>query len=150
HLPNTELGRIDIRRSFQAFLPPSVSCVQRSLARNFSLGLCLRSLRQCVEQRFRLLQIARVEALSEPAVHRSEQFASLLHLALVTPKAGEAHGGAEFPGLCLLLTGDGECAVERDSSQYLYLQVARRHISTSCFRTVRARTNISPLRWRCH
>jgi hypothetical protein len=39
---------------------------------------------QLIEQRLRLLQIARVEALSEPAVHRSEQFASLIPLALCT------------------------------------------------------------------
>ena len=41
---------------------------------------------------------ARVEPFSEPAVDRSEQVASLLHLALVTPEAREAHCGAEFPG----------------------------------------------------
>jgi hypothetical protein len=45
---------------------------------------------------------SRVEAFGEPAVDRSQQFASLLHLALVAPEACEAHGGAEFPGLCLL------------------------------------------------
>jgi hypothetical protein len=43
----------------------------------------------------------------EPAVDRSEQFARLLHLALVAPEAGEAHGSAEFPGFGLLLMGDG-------------------------------------------
>jgi hypothetical protein len=30
----------------------------------------------------------------------------LPHLALVAPEACEAHGGAEFPGLGLLLTGE--------------------------------------------
>src|SRR5580704_11059183 len=38
-------------------------------------------LRQLLQQRLRLFQIARVEAFSEPAVDRSEQFASLLRLA---------------------------------------------------------------------
>jgi hypothetical protein len=52
---------------------------------------------QLIEQRLCLLQIARVEAFSEPAVNRSKQFASFLHLALVPPEARKAHGGAEFP-----------------------------------------------------
>jgi hypothetical protein len=36
----------------------------------------------------------------------------LLHLALVAPEACEAHGGAEFPGLGLLLARDSECAIK--------------------------------------
>ena len=59
--------------------------------------------RQLLEQRLRLLQIVRVEPFGEPAVDRSEQFAGLLRLALVTPEARHAHRGAEFPGLCFLL-----------------------------------------------
>ena len=70
------------------------------------------SRRQLFQQRLRLLQIARVEPFREPAVHRSEQFARLLHLALVTPEAREAHGGAEFPGLCLLLACNRESTLE--------------------------------------
>jgi hypothetical protein len=60
-----------------------------------------------------LLQIERVEALGEPAVDQSEQFASLLRFALVTPEAREAYCRAEFPGFCLPLlkpsvfSGDG-------------------------------------------
>ena len=38
---------------------------------------------QDVKQRLRLLQIERVEAFSEPAVDRSEQFAGLLLFPLV-------------------------------------------------------------------
>ena len=53
--------------------------------------------RQLLQQRLRFLQIARVEALSEPAVNRSKQFARFLHLALVAPETREAHGGAELP-----------------------------------------------------
>ena len=67
---------------------------------------------ELLQQRLRLLQIARVEPFSEPAVDRSQQFASLLHLALVAPEAREAHGGAEFQGFGLLLAGDGESALE--------------------------------------
>src|SRR5262249_13346702 len=48
---------------------------------------------QLLQQRLRVLQIARIEPFSEPAVDRSKQFARLLHLALGTPEAGEAHGG---------------------------------------------------------
>jgi hypothetical protein len=73
------------------------------LSRNWDNSFSRRHLRQLLQQRLRLLQIERVEALREPPVHRSEQFASLLHLALVTPEAGEACRSAEFPGFCLLL-----------------------------------------------
>ena len=68
--------------------------------------------RQLLQQRLYLLQIARVEALSEPPVNRSQQFARLLHLALVTPEASEAHGGAQFPGFGLLLAGHCESTLE--------------------------------------
>src|SRR5262249_46363970 len=43
-----------------------------------------------------LLQIARVEPFREPPVNRSQQFARLLHLALVAPEACEARGSAQF------------------------------------------------------
>src|SRR4029077_2733817 len=61
---------------------------------------------QLLQQGLRLLQIACVEPLSEPPVNRSQQFARLLHLTLITPEAREAHRGAEFPGFGLLLTSD--------------------------------------------
>ncbi len=67
---------------------------------------------QSVQQRLRLLQIARVEPLSEPPVNRSQQFVCLLQLALVAPEAGEAHCGAEFPGFGLLLAGDPKRTLE--------------------------------------
>jgi len=67
---------------------------------------------QLVEQGLSFLQIARVEPLSEPAVNRSKQFASLLRFPLVTPETRHAHRCAEFPGLRFLLTCDGERAVE--------------------------------------
>ena len=71
------------------------------------------SLRQLFQQCPRLLQIARVETFSEPAVDRSEQFARLLHFTLVAPEACEAHGGAELlPGFGLLLVCDRERTVE--------------------------------------
>ena len=68
--------------------------------------------RQLLQQPLRFLQIARVEAFRKPPVHRSQQFARLLHLALVAPEACEAHGGAEFPGFGLLLAGDYKRALE--------------------------------------
>src|SRR5260370_29290240 len=74
----------------------------------FSIASC----RRRVEQRLRVLEVARVEPLGKPPVDRSEQFASLLRLALVAPEPCKARSSAEFPGLCLLLTRDGQCALE--------------------------------------
>jgi hypothetical protein len=51
---------------------------------------------QCIEQRLRLLQIARIEPFGEPPVNRREQFARLLYLTLVAPEARHAHSRAEF------------------------------------------------------
>ena len=56
------------------------------------------SCRQLVEQCLRLLQIARVKSFGEPAVDRSEKFASLLPLALIAPEPREAHGGTSILG----------------------------------------------------
>ena len=67
---------------------------------------------QLVAQRFCLFQIARLKPLGEPAVDRSEKLASLILLSLVSPEPRNAHGGAEFPGLRLLLTRDRERALE--------------------------------------
>jgi hypothetical protein len=50
-----------------------------------------------VQQRLRLLQIARVKPFGEPAVNRNKQFARLPHLVLVVPEVREARCGAEFP-----------------------------------------------------
>jgi hypothetical protein len=50
--------------------------------------------------------------LREPSVNRSQQFARLLHIALVAPEAGKAHGGAQFPRFGLLLACDGKCFFE--------------------------------------
>src|SRR5262249_60111119 len=58
--------------------------------------------RQFLQQRLRILQIARVEPLPKPPVNRSQQFARLLQLALVAPEAREAHGGAKLQKLRLL------------------------------------------------
>jgi hypothetical protein len=68
--------------------------------------------RQLLQQCLRFLQIERVETSRKPPINRSEQFACFPHLALVTPEAPEAQGGAEFPGLRSLLVGDCECALE--------------------------------------
>jgi hypothetical protein len=68
--------------------------------------------RQLLQERLRFLQIARVEALREPAVNRSKQFASLLWLTLVAPEARHAHCRSEFPGFGLLLTCDLERPLE--------------------------------------
>ena len=77
-------------------------CDRTSVVRNWLSGV------QLIEQRAGLLRIERVETLGEPAVDRRQQFARLLHLALVAPEPRHAHRRAQFPGFCLLLTGDGE------------------------------------------
>jgi hypothetical protein len=43
---------------------------------------------------------------------QSKQFASLLRPSLVAPEPREAHGGAEFPGFCLLLARDRDRPLE--------------------------------------
>src|SRR5262249_32782583 len=67
---------------------------------------------QLVEQRLSVFQIDRVEALSEPAVDRSEQFASLLRLALVAPEAGPTDRRAQLPRFFLLLARNRECVIK--------------------------------------
>jgi hypothetical protein len=62
--------------------------------------------RQLLQQRLRLLEVTRIEPFGKPAVDRSEQFASLLRLALGAPEPSHAHRGAEFPGFSLLLARD--------------------------------------------
>ena len=71
------------------------------------------SRRQFIQQRLCFLQIARVKALGKPPVNWSQKFACFAYLALGTPEACKAHGGAEFPGLCLLLTGNCERVAEK-------------------------------------
>ena len=97
-------------RNLGAFLAVMASHAANALrlrnVRNWLSGM------QPIEPRLRFLQITRVKPFGKPPVDRSKCFASLLRLALVTPEACEAHGGAEFPGFSLLLTGDGESSFE--------------------------------------
>jgi hypothetical protein len=67
---------------------------------------------QRVEQRLCVLQIARIESLSEPAVDRSEKLASLIPFSLIAPETRHAHRCAQFPGLCLLRTRNRERTLE--------------------------------------
>jgi hypothetical protein len=70
------------------------------------------ALRQCVQQRLGVLEVGGVEALGEPAVDRCQQLVGFRALVLALPQARQAHGGAEFERLCLLLTSHvegGEC-----------------------------------------
>jgi hypothetical protein len=72
---------------------------------------------QIIKQRLRLLQVERVEAFGKPAVHRSEQFACLIPLALIAPEPRHAHRRAKFKGIIgraqqlLRHTFDGERSV---------------------------------------
>ena len=70
--------------------------------------------RQLLQERLRLLQIARVKPLREPPVNRSQKFARLPHLTLVAPEAREAHRSAQLPRLCLLLPREGDARVAWD------------------------------------
>src|SRR5262245_42305543 len=71
-------------------------------------GYARRASPQLVEQRLRLLQIGGIEALGEPAVDRCEEVAGFGATALIAPKPGEAHDGAQLPEFGLLLSGDAE------------------------------------------
>ena len=52
-----------------------------------------------------LLEIGGIKAFGEPVVDRRQQRVGLSPLALALPQTTQAHGGAEFEGFCLLLTG---------------------------------------------
>src|ERR1700730_5718700 len=63
---------------------------------------------QLVEQCLRLFEIGSVEAFCEPVIHGREKVAGVGGVALVAAKPGEAHGGAQFPELGLLLPRDAQ------------------------------------------
>src|SRR6516165_568127 len=63
---------------------------------------------QVVEQRLRLFQIGRSETFSEPAIDRREEVAGFGMAALVAAQPRKARGGAQFPELGLLLSGDAQ------------------------------------------
>ena len=97
-------------RSPQAAISTSVPRVRRCRWRGWRRARrAWRPFRNCssgvqlVEQRLGLLQVERVEAFGEPAEDRSQKFAGLVPLALITPEPCEAHRRAQFEGLCLLL-----------------------------------------------
>jgi hypothetical protein len=62
----------------------------------YSKRLMNRLHRQLFQQRLRLFQIARIQPLGKPPVNWSQQFARLLHLALVAPEACEVDCGFLF------------------------------------------------------
>jgi hypothetical protein len=57
---------------------------------------------QLLQQRLRFLQITRVKAFCEPAIDRSEQFASFNTSLQPRPDLGQRHCGSQFPELSLL------------------------------------------------
>ncbi len=69
-------------------------------------------LRDFVEQRPCVLQIARLEAFGEPAVDGCKQVAGVAGPVLTQPQPGEAGSGAEFQHHCVLVAGDAEDLVE--------------------------------------
>ena len=77
-------------------------------------------LRQLLQQRLRLRQIARIEPFSEPAVDRSKPFVSLPRLFLVAPRRCQAYCG--FPALTT--TSDNTSSNAATNGQWLH---TRRH-----------------------
>src|SRR4029077_1549204 len=69
-------------------------------------------LREVVEQRLRVLQVARVEAFGEPGVDRGEEGAGLVALALTLPEPRQAGRGAQLEHLGLLPPGDLQGLIE--------------------------------------
>ena len=63
---------------------------------------------ELLKQRLCFLKIWHVEAFGEPAVDRREKLAGLGAATPVAAELGEAHGGAQFPELGLLLLGDAQ------------------------------------------
>jgi hypothetical protein len=58
------------------------------------------------------LQVGGVEAFGEPAEDRGEQGHRLLRPALLSAQAGEARGGAQFPGLGVLPARDVDALLD--------------------------------------
>ena len=59
-----------------------------------------------LQQRLSLLDVSRVESLSEPVVDRRQQLIGFSALVLMLPQARQAHGSAQLQGLGLLKAGD--------------------------------------------
>src|ERR1700726_829976 len=74
-------------------VPGTDSCAATKSGRfrNSSSGV------QLVKQSLCLLQIARVEAFGEPAVHRSKEIAGFIPPALIAIKPRQAHRRAQLP-----------------------------------------------------
>ncbi len=62
---------------------------------------------QFFEQGSGLQQVGHVKPLGEPAVDLRQQLVGCCALALRLPQPAQAHGGAQFEGLRLLLAGKG-------------------------------------------
>src|SRR5881409_3767129 len=65
-----------------------------------------------LEQRLRLDEVARVEALGKRRVDRREQLAPLGRAAAVAEEAGVGDGRAQLVGACALPARDGEGVAE--------------------------------------
>ena len=63
---------------------------------------------ELLEERLCLFQIGVIEALGEPAVDRPQQLARFGAASLIATQPREAHSGAQFRELGLLLLGDAQ------------------------------------------
>jgi hypothetical protein len=80
-----------------------------------SRGLAVRPRRerlQLLQQRLRVLQIARLESFSEPGVERRQEIAGCVTLAVALPEPRQAGGGAQLERPGLLPPGDLQSLVE--------------------------------------
>ena len=141
---------VDLRRSrrhefYSPTLPflPAVSDARvedirtkahRLLLPHFGGGSALREYRQ---QRSRLLEVSRVKAFREPTVDWGQEFVRLGALAWLLPEATQVHGGAELPGLRLLLAGNDQRLLEArlgpGGVRHILLQ-QQDTMETMCFR----------------
>src|SRR5262245_5290675 len=83
------------------------------------------SSRKRIEQGLRLLQIARVESLSEPTVDRNKKITGLLPLALIAPEPRKARRGAQLIGLCFLTSRDTHCLFDSALSLFKPVETAQ-------------------------
>src|SRR5215475_9334688 len=103
----------------------------REIAIRIEGRYCWSLSRECIEQRLGLLQVDGVKSLGEPVVHLHQQRVGLSALALELPQATQAHGGAQFEGFCLLVTGHIE-GVLKTRLGFVVIQTALSWVVLSC------------------
>src|SRR5262249_22731559 len=99
-------GKLDPQKPFVA--TPADDRVTREGTFALDTSRCRSRSCQLLEQRLRLFEVGRVEALGEPAVYRRKKITGFGAPALVAAEPGKACGCTQFPELGLLLGGDAQ------------------------------------------